>query len=197
MLRSAMALRAEENQVFGAASFLLGPNYLNPENAQDFFGRSAVLAPISLTGKGDGVLIQAGSIRTEAVVGAELNAQELDTLREKGRFRPRSAMNLARMEGVLAEWYQRGMTIEEGVEAEIAGPTGSVEEPAPFERVFPPDPEADESEESLEANPEAEVPDAETDEPAETDPDKSEAPYVEVPEALSLTSSEEEQDWLE
>ena len=73
VIRSALALRAEENQVFAAASFLLGPNLLGQGPEDSYFGQSALLAPISMTPKGDGVLIQAGTNRIEGFIAAELD----------------------------------------------------------------------------------------------------------------------------
>ena len=136
MVRSALALRAEENQVFVAASFLLGPDYLGRDKSQDFYGQSALLAPISLTHTGDGVLVQAGTNRTEGLIAAELDAEELVALRQTSRFRPRQEMHLGNLGPVLAEMYQRGLTIDQAIEQRIAGPTEPVE--AVFEPIAEP-----------------------------------------------------------
>jgi hypothetical protein len=123
MVRSALALRAEENQVFVAASFLLGPDYLSREKSQDFYGQSALLAPMSLTDAGDGILIQAGTNRTEGLIAADLDAEGLYALRQTSRFRPRQEMNLGNLGPVLAEMYQQGLTIDQAVERRSAGPS--------------------------------------------------------------------------
>ena len=112
-VRSALGVRAEENQVFAVSSFLLGPNYLGRENREDFFGQSALLAPISLSHKGDGILLQAGTDRTETIIAGELPVDELYTLRQEGRFRPRQEMQLGELGPVLADFYQQGLTIEQ------------------------------------------------------------------------------------
>jgi predicted amidohydrolase len=117
-IRSALALRAEENQVFTACSFLLGPNHLGRENREDFYGHSAILAPISLTQKGDGILIQAGTDRTEGIIADDLSLEDLYTLRQTSRFRPRQEMHLGGLGSVLADFYQKGLTIEEAVQRE-------------------------------------------------------------------------------
>lgn len=166
-MRSALAIRVEENQVFGAASFLLGPNYLGWDKREEFFGQSALLTPISLTEKGDGILVQAGSNRTEGIVAAELDAGKLEELRETSRFRPRREMHLGNVGPVLGEAYQAGLTIEQAIEQQIGGP----------------------------AAPEAEAPAEPIEEPAEPteEPAEVEPPIVEpsVPEALSLTGHKE------
>jgi len=172
VVRSAMAVRTDENQVFAAVSFLLGPNFLDRTNPEDYFGRSALLAPISLTEKGDGILIEAGTNRTETLIAAELNMDALYTLRETGRFQPRQEINLGNLGPVLAEMYQEGLTIEQAQEKRLAGKV-------------PPAPESMELEPSLPAEPiSAEVPE-EAPEPA------AEPAYESVPEAMSLTRSSE------
>lgn len=122
MIRSALALRAEENQVFTAASFMLGPNYLDRANPEEYYGQSAVMAPISLTTQGNGLLGQVGSSRTEGLIAAELGASGLHNLRETSRFRPRQEMHLGNMGPVLARLYQDGLTIEQALSQRITGP---------------------------------------------------------------------------
>jgi predicted amidohydrolase len=122
VVRSALALRADENQVFAAASFLIGPNYLGREKRTEFYGQSAVLAPISLTVKGDGVLVQAGTNRTESLIAAELDGEALEGLRQTSRFRPRQQMNLGSLGPVLAEMYGQGLTVEGAIAQGLAGP---------------------------------------------------------------------------
>jgi predicted amidohydrolase len=78
VVRSALALRTEENQVFAAASFLLGPNYLSRDNREDLFGQSALLAPISLTPKGNGILVQTGTNHTEGLIAADLDPVSIE-----------------------------------------------------------------------------------------------------------------------
>lgn len=166
MIRSALALRAEENQVFAASSFLLGPNYLGRESREDFYGQSAVLAPISLTARGDGVLVQIGTDRTEGLIAAILPMDELISLRLTSRFRPRQQMHLGNLGPILAEFYQQGLSIEQAIEQGVGGRAEIFAEPAPFEAVVP-------------AEPSEEVPEAE--------PEDS---YPSVPEAMSLTGDQ-------
>jgi predicted amidohydrolase len=204
-VRSAMVLRAEENQVFASSAFMLGPNYLDPQNREDYYGQSAVLAPISLSAAGDGVRIQAGTHRTEGVVVAELDADAMETLRETSRFRPRMEMQLGDAGPWLAEFYRRGQSIDDAVaqqrtvpapiaepfqmlplgadevaeeiQAETALPEAELEPPeAIAER-----PEADDTSEP--ALPEPEMAVSEPDEPGPEADDL----LLSVPEAMSLS----------
>jgi len=172
-VRSALGVRAEENQVFAVSSFLLGPNYLGRENREDFFGQSALLAPISLTDRGDGILLQAGTDRTETIIAGELPVDELYTLRQEGRFRPRQEMQLGELGPVLADFYQQGLTIEQVIERDSAVAEETVAEAAPAFEPVTLEPEL--PEEVLEEAPEVQ--------PA--------APYPSVAEVLSLTGQEE------
>jgi len=122
VIRSALALRAEENQIFTAASFLLGPNYLGQTSREDYLGQSAILAPTSLTHRGSGVLTQVGTNRAESLIAAELDYEQMRRLWRTSDFRPRQQMNLGNLGLVLAEIYRDGLTIEQGIEQRIAGP---------------------------------------------------------------------------
>jgi len=202
-VRSALAMRVEENQVFAVCSFLLGPNYLGQENREDLYGQSALLAPISLTAKGDGVLLQAGTDRTETIIGGELPASKLHTLRETGRFRPRQQLWLGEMAPVLADFYEQGLTIDQVVERDLAPEELHVPEPPVFEPIeeapFKPSEEGapfEPSEEEAPIEPSEEEAPAfapVTLEPEPTDEEPEEAPedtYPSVAEVLSLTGEE-------
>jgi predicted amidohydrolase len=185
VLRSALALRAEENQVFSACSYLLGPNHLARDNREDLFGQSALMAPISLSPRGDGILVQAGTDRTEGLIAAELKMDDLYALRQTGRFRPRQEMHLGNLGPVLAEVYRQGLTIEQAIEQGIACPVEPVPEPAAFQPV-----EVEALEEVAEPEPEAPPPS----EPEAAAPSEPEAPPPSEPEALpseSETGAEE------
>jgi len=192
-VRSALAMRVEENQVFAACSFLLGPNYLGRENREDLYGQSALLAPISLTAKGDGILLQAGTDRTETIIGGELPAAELYALRETGRFRPRQQLWLGEMAPVLADFYAQRLTIDQVVERDL-GPAEEMYVPEP--PVFEPIEEAVEPLEEaplepVEAEAPAFAPVTLEPEPADEEPEEApEAVYPSVAEVLSLTGEE-------
>jgi predicted amidohydrolase len=216
VVRSAMALRAEENQVFAGLSFLLGPNYTGRENREEFYGQSALLAPISLTERGDGILVQAGTNRTESLIAAELDWAAMEDLRESSGFRPRQKMQLGGMGSVLAEFYQQELSIEEGIAQEIAGPiepspfTAVPYEEVPYEEVpyeggwaqIEAEPEQDEEEQAeVEAEPqqvgeeqaEVEV-EAEAEEETVADTSNYESLPHAIPEALSLGDASEREE---
>lgn len=121
IVRSALAMRAEENQLFAAASFLLGPNHLGRDMQEDFYGQSAVLAPISLSPRGDGILVQAGTDRTEGIIAAQLEGQALTQLHATSRFRPRSEMHLGNAGAILEEMYRDGLSVEQAIERRAQG----------------------------------------------------------------------------
>ena len=145
VIRSALALRAEENQIYTATCFLLGPNYLGKDNREEYLGQSAIMAPIALSERGDGVLVQAGTNRTEALLAADLDMAALYTLRGTSRFQPRQEMNLGNIGPVLAEMYQQGLSIDEAIEQKIARPA----EPLPTFAPIEPEPEETELEPSV------------------------------------------------
>jgi predicted amidohydrolase len=120
MVRSALGVRAEENQFYVAASFMLGPNMLGRGTREEFYGKSALLAPISLTPGGSGVLVEAGTDRTEALIAAELDGAALETLRSESRFRPRDEMHLGKARADLAEFYGGSMSLAQVVEQRLA-----------------------------------------------------------------------------
>jgi predicted amidohydrolase len=205
VLRQALALRAEENQVFAAGSFLLGPNYLGPDHRDEYVGQSALLAPISLTAKGNGILLQAGSNRTQGFIAAELDAEALHALWETSRFRPRREMHLGSLAPILGEMYERGLTIEQALTANLAGVPEITPTPPPeweweTEKVEPeeigaPPAEAEiaEPETFVEPEPEAVAPEAEAMAPEPEDRAQPAPPAEEgePPEPEAVTEIEE------
>jgi predicted amidohydrolase len=194
-IRSALSLRAEENQVFAAASFLIGPNLLGQENVQDYCGQSALLAPISLTVRGDGLLIQTGTDRTEGIIAAELDMDGLYDLRQTSRFRPRQKINLGNLGPVLAEMYEQGLGIDEALEQHIVSPAEPVLEPVEIEAEPVPEPVEIEAEPPASVRPEP-LPEPAIEEPPappalESPAERESSPVSEspsVPEAMSITS---------
>jgi predicted amidohydrolase len=184
VFRLAMALRAEENQVFSAASFLLGPNYSGQTNREEYFGQSALMAPISLTEKGDGVLVQAGTNRTESLIAVQLDGEALGSLWATSRFRPRAQMNLGNHGQDLADFYREGQVIEQAVEQRVFVPV-EVEAAYPAEPLYEPEPAVvEEIAESVPPFGEMEEVEEQMIEPEEVEPSSQS-----IPEAMSLTSS--------
>jgi predicted amidohydrolase len=218
-IRSALSMRVEENQVYGAASFLLGPDYLERPGMEQYYGQSALLAPISLTEKGDGLLMQTGTNRTEGIFAMSLDLDALYDLRETSRFQPRRNINLGNLGPVLADMYRDGLSISQALSQGLAGPVASLpgaeevvtplveeisfveagDEAAPEELTgpeagFEPEPEAGfEPEPELEPEPEAE-PGPE----AESEPESEETAEIQdIPAEMSLTEPVAEEEPLE
>ncbi len=194
VVRSALALRAEENQVFTAACFLLGTNYVDRGPREEFHGQSALMAPISLTPKGDGVLVEAGTNRTESLIAVDLDMDGLEELRQSSRFQPRQQIHLGNLGTLLADFYRRGLSIEEAIAANLAGvgePAPETElEPATFEVPPVEAPTAGVSEPVPETEPEPatfEVSPVEAPTAAPAEPLEEAAVDLSIPEALSLT----------
>jgi predicted amidohydrolase len=127
LLRAALALRAEENQLYTLACFLVGPDLLGRTGGEDYVGQSALLAPAALSPRGDGILSELGSGRSEGVITALLQGAPLQEIRQIGGFRPRAEMNLAGLGPALAQFYAREQTLDQALEQRQAGAA----EPAP------------------------------------------------------------------
>jgi predicted amidohydrolase len=112
LLQRALQLRAEENQVYAAASFLIGPNYLD---SGAYRGQSAILAPRAVASKADGVLVQTGTDKVEGVVTAELDGQALERAWDEAGFRPRHDMNMAVLGPAVAEIFGKRLSIEQAL----------------------------------------------------------------------------------
>lgn len=197
IVRSAVALRAEENQVFAAVSFLLGTNYLSRGTEEEFFGQSAVLAPISLTPKGDGILVQAGTNRTETLIAAEVDHDALRQLHETSRFRPRAEMHLGSLGPVLGEMYAAALTIEDAIAQDLAGVgQADFEEPEPLFGEPAPEfgePAPEELEPEAPEAPEMAVPES----PPPQPPSEVAVDIPSVPEALAITGQWQLEEELE
>lgn len=80
-LRAGILARMQDNQLYAAASFVVGPNPLR-KGSDPYMGRSAILAPQELTPKYNGVLVEMGSAQSEGVVTAEWDYTALKHLWE-------------------------------------------------------------------------------------------------------------------
>ncbi len=130
-LRLTLAARAQENQFFLAQSFLLGDNEVIPDAGHAFQGRSAVVAPVELTPRTDGVLVEVGSPTAEAVVSAEWDFDALRELWETASMRPRAELRGPLFLDLLRFDYESGATIDERLHTiEETSPHPALPEPA-------------------------------------------------------------------
>ncbi len=106
-VRSGVLARMQDNQLFAAASFLVGPNMMSRERNQQYVGKSAIFAPQELTPKSNGVLVEMGGVRSEGVVAAEWDFAALRDLWESSDTPIRRTLSQAELGGALGEIYAR------------------------------------------------------------------------------------------
>lgn len=119
-VRDAFYARLQENQLFGAISFLVGPNNLG---AGQYAGRSAVLAPMELTIRRSGVFLEVGAANVESFVTSECDLEALHQLWETSDPPLRHRMPLA-SSPVLAGFYATAESVAQGYK----GPEEAAEE---------------------------------------------------------------------
>lgn len=95
-LRSGALARMQENQLFGLASFVVGPNELGRRH-EPLVGKSAIFAPQELTPRYNGVLVEMGSQRSEGVLTAEWDFIALRRLWEVSETPLRRQLPLAQI----------------------------------------------------------------------------------------------------
>ncbi len=106
-VRAGVLARMQDNQLFAVASFLVGPNTLSRDRTQKYAGKSAIFAPQELTPKFNGVLVEMGSPRSEGVVAAEWNFEELRDLWESSDTPIRRTLTSTEIGGAVSEIYAR------------------------------------------------------------------------------------------
>jgi predicted amidohydrolase len=105
-LRAGILARMQDNQLFAAASFLVGANDLSRDR-QPLLGKSAILAPQELTPRFSGILVEMGSQRSEGVLTAEWDYNALRKLWEQSDTPLRRQLPLAQAGQTLARLYER------------------------------------------------------------------------------------------
>ncbi len=78
-MRAGIATCTQDNQLFAAASFLVGQMLFNQPEDNCFVGKSAIFAPQALTPRFNGVLVEMGNPRSEGVLSASWNLASLKT----------------------------------------------------------------------------------------------------------------------
>jgi len=106
-LRSGMLARMQDNQLFGAISFLVGNNDFSRGQRVPFAGKSAVLAPQELTPNASGVLVEAANLRSESVLAAVWDFPALANLWETSDTPVRSHLPMEKAGAALAQLYQK------------------------------------------------------------------------------------------
>lgn len=106
----------ESSAVYAAVSCLVGADPFRSSSAEGFAGKSAILAPHSLTPQSDGVLVALDARQAEGIVTAELNG---DLLRALQARRAGAALSDDDLAAELAALYAR-------VESAAANPYATV-----------------------------------------------------------------------
>ncbi|RME65251.1 MAG: hypothetical protein D6790_02110 [Caldilineae bacterium] len=106
-LRSGMLARMQDNQLFAAISFLVGPNELSLRQRKPFIGKSAILAPQELTPDASGVLVEMSNYRSESVLTAAWDFPALRELWETSDTPVRRRLPMESLGPALAQLYQR------------------------------------------------------------------------------------------
>ncbi len=106
-LRAATLARMQDNQLFAAASYLVGQNDLNGRNALNYTGRSAIFAPQELTPRFNGVLVEMGSASSEGVLSADWNYLALRKLWDESDTPLRRDVPFKQVSRAIATLYAR------------------------------------------------------------------------------------------
>lgn len=140
-IRHCTLAQAQENRLFAVTSFLIGKNHLAREEGSGavFSGKSGIYAPLELTPRYSGVLVEMGTDETEGLVTAELDQELLRKWWEGGVEPVRRKMPVELFASYLPSLYSSRQTLadvwpEPGMEAAVLQPAAAlpseVEEPA-------------------------------------------------------------------
>ena len=117
-LRAGTLARMQDNQLYAAASFVVGANPLR-KGAEPYMGRSAILAPQELTPKYNGVLVEMGSTQSEGVVTAEWDYVALRQLWDSSETPLRRALTPEDAAPLLAALYTQLKALPESPAVEL------------------------------------------------------------------------------
>lgn len=140
-VRHAAIARAQDNRCFAVTSFLVGRNYMAAEegSAATFLGKSGMYAPLEMTPRYSGVLVEIGTSDAEGLLTSELDRPKLQWLWEHGSFPVRSAMPMGLFGRYLPALYGSGRTLTDAW-AHEGSPAGEPEGgPAEGEHDRPPE----------------------------------------------------------
>ncbi|MCP4167159.1 MAG: hypothetical protein GY759_14910 [Chloroflexi bacterium] len=112
-IRQAALARCQENQLYGMASFLVGPDPFAPDDAPKFVGKSAIFAPLEFTHRFTGVMVEVGSPLAEGVITAEWDYPALEELWQESDTPLRREMPLLQAGPILASVYGRALPLAE------------------------------------------------------------------------------------
>lgn len=125
-IRHGTIAQAQENRCFALTSFLVGKNYLAPEDRAlgAFSGKSGIYAPLAMTPRYTGVLVEMGTADAEGLVTAELDRERLRSLWESETEPVRRRMPVDLFAAYLPALYASRRTLAD------VWPEGATGEPA-------------------------------------------------------------------
>lgn len=172
-IRQAATARCQENQLYGMASFLVGPDPFAAADAAPFVGKSAIFAPLEFTPRFSGVMIEVGSPLAEGVITAELDYPALEALWQESETPLRREMPLLQAGPALAALYGRALPLAEAdpLLLESTAPAASETEPDAGVESIPAGPEVSRQREALPAGLG----------PVETEPGVDSESYAQIP----------------
>ena len=116
-LRTGILARMQDNQLFAAASFLVGVNELDGSTPAHYMGRSALFAPQELTPRFNGVLVEMGSPKSEGVLSAEWNFVALKQLWELSDTPVRKDLPFKQIGRILESLHARLQSTSESIDS--------------------------------------------------------------------------------
>jgi predicted amidohydrolase len=140
-IRQATIARSQDNRCFALASFLVGRNYIAADegSAPAFTGRSGIYAPLEMTPRYSGVLVEIGTAEAEGLLTAELDHPKLQWLWGHGGHPVRASMPMGLFGRYLPALYGSGHTLAEAWPEEEEGllpaPAAAPQLPAASEAV--------------------------------------------------------------
>lgn len=121
-IRAATIARSQDNRCFALASFLVGRNYIAAEegSAPTFTGKSGIYAPLEMTPRYGGVLVEMGTAEAEGLLTAELDRPKLQWLWTRSSYAVREHMPMNLFSSYLPALYASGRTLTDAWAAEEA-----------------------------------------------------------------------------
>jgi predicted amidohydrolase len=112
-IRHATIARGQDNRCFTVASFLVGRNYMAADegSAPAFSGRSGIFAPLEMTPRSSGVLVEMGTAEAEGLLTAELDRVRLHWLWTHSSYSVRTDMPMHVFSRYLPALYGSSRTL--------------------------------------------------------------------------------------
>ncbi|MEZ4868729.1 MAG: nitrilase-related carbon-nitrogen hydrolase [Caldilineaceae bacterium] len=106
-LRTGALARMQDNQLFAAASFVVGDYHLDSQQQFPFVGKSVIIAPQELTPRHNGVLAEMSNPYSEGVLSANWNFKALHELWEISDTPVRKELPFKQIGAAIANLYAR------------------------------------------------------------------------------------------